>query len=156
MTRSVVAVLAGVVALAGCVRHDPLPRELATAFGPVRLGEVWSPSDLGDVGPRDTIVSLPEGAIEGGGRVAVYRSAEGPVHRIWRDYLQSVDFARLVGDLRRRYGLPIIHDHPADPEAAERVVWEARRTRLELVRDPRGSVATVHGLLVDRRSSRSR
>ncbi len=150
MTRSVVAVLASVVALAACVRHDPLPRELATAFGPVTLGEVWSPSDLGGVAAPDTIVSLPEGAIAGGGRVAVYRSAAGVVQRIWRDYPQSVDFARLVGDLRRRYGLPMIHDHPADPEAAERVVWEDPRTRLELVRDPRRSVATVHELLVDR------
>jgi hypothetical protein len=36
------------------------------------------------------------------------------------------------------------------PEAAERVVWEDPRTRLELVRDPPRSVATVHRLLVNR------
>jgi hypothetical protein len=145
-----VSVLAGAVVLAGCLRHEPLPREQATAYGAVRLGEVWHPSRLSDVAPGDTIVSLPEGAIAGGGRVAVYRSATGIVRRIWRDYPQSVDFGGLVGDLRRRYGLPRVHDSPADPEAAERVVWEDPRTRLELVRDPRRSVATVHSLLADR------
>jgi hypothetical protein len=82
--------------------------------------------------------------------VAVYLAAGGAVLRIWRDYPQSVDFQRLAGDLRRRHGLPVRHDRPPDPEAAERVVWEDPRTRLELVRDPRRSVATVHSLLVDR------
>jgi hypothetical protein len=82
--------------------------------------------------------------------VAVYRAAGGTVLRIWRDYPQSVDFERLTGDFRRRYGLPVLHDRPTDPEAAERVVWEDPRTRLELVRDPRRSVATVNSLLVDR------
>jgi hypothetical protein len=146
----VVSVLACIVLFAGCVRRETLPRERATAFGPARLGEVWHSPHLTGAGPGDTIVSLPEGAVAGRGRVTVYRSAAGAVLRIRQDYPQSVDFARLVGDLRRRYGVPIVHDHPADPEAAERVVWEDPRTRLELVRDPRRSVATVHSLLVNR------
>ncbi len=149
MRRPVVSVIAGAAVLAGCVRHEPLPREQATAYGAVRLGEAWHPSSVCDVAPGDTILSLPEGAIAGGGRIAVYRSATGIVRRIWRDYPQSVDFGGLVGDLRRRYGLPRVHERPADPEAAERVVWEDSRTRLELVRDPRRSVATVHSQLAN-------
>jgi hypothetical protein len=36
-----------------------------------------------------------------------------------------------------------------------RAVWEDPRTRLELIRDPRRSVATVYGLLVDRLPDRA-
>jgi hypothetical protein len=146
----IASLLASVLLLAGCVRHSPLPREMDTTFGTVRLGATWNPANLPAVSASDTVVTLPAGALEGGGRVAVYRSAEGTARRIWRDYPQSVDFVRLSGDLRRRYGLPTMHDRPSNPEGAERVVWEDPRTRLELVRDPRRSVATVYSLLVDR------
>jgi hypothetical protein len=147
--------LATALLLGGCVRHSPLPRQMETAFGPVRLGVPWNPVDLAGVGLGDTIVGLPAGAIQGGGRVTVYRAADGTVRRVWRDYPQSVDFVRLSGDLRRQYGLPAVHERSADPEAPERIVWEDPRTRLELIRDPRRSVATVYGLLVDRLPDRA-
>ncbi len=145
-----------VLLLAACARYEPLPREMTTEFGPVKLGAAWTPAGLPGVSPADTVVGLPEGGLAAGGRLAVYRSPSGLVRRIWRDYPQSVDFVRLVQDYRRRYGLPAIHDRPSDPEGAERVVWEDPRTRLELVRDPRRSAATVYSLLVDRLATASR
>ncbi len=63
--------LATALLLGGCVRHGPLPRQLKTAFGPVRLGVPWKPVDLAGVGPGDTIVALPAGATRGGGRYGV-------------------------------------------------------------------------------------
>jgi hypothetical protein len=143
-------VLSGATLLAACVRHEPLPRETETAFGSVRLGAVWVPEDLRGASRGDTVVGMSEDGIAGGGRLAVYRSPSGVVRRIWRDYSQSVDFLRLASDYRRRYGLPATHDRPTHPDSAERIVWEDPRSRLELVRDPRRSVATVYSLLVDR------
>ena len=155
MTRSTAVWLAALLP-AACVRHQPLPREVETAFGPVRLGAAWNPADLPGLGQGDTIVALPAGAIRGGGSATVYRGPDGTVRGVRRDYPQSIDFVRLTGDLRRQYGIPAAHERSADPEAAERVVWEDPHTRLELIRDPRRSVATVHSLLVDRLSNPSR
>jgi len=149
-------VLSAVTLLAACVRHEPLTSETATAIGSVKLGVVGVPADLPGASQGDTVVGIPQGGIAGGGRLAVYRSPSGVVRRIWRDYPQSVDFLRLASEHRRRYGLPATHDRPTDPEAAERIVWEDPRTRLELVRDPRRSAATVYSLLVDRLSTSPR
>jgi hypothetical protein len=50
--------LATALLLGGCVRHSPLPRQMETAFGPVRLGVPWNPVDLAGVGLGDTIVDF--------------------------------------------------------------------------------------------------
>ncbi|MBA2458278.1 MAG: hypothetical protein H0V43_04875 [Gemmatimonadales bacterium] len=116
MIRYIVAALL----LVHCAAPAPLSREVATALGPIRLGEVWDPAGLPEASRGDTVVGLPAGSVPGGGSVRVHRTPEGTVHRIWRDYPQSADFAGLVKDYRRRLGAPVSRERPADVEQRER------------------------------------
>jgi hypothetical protein len=147
MGRQVLPIL--IFAAASCGRSEPVFREVAAISGPIRLGAIWE-------APGDTLVSLPAGSIPGTGPVAVRRTPGGVVRSIWVNYPQSADFDRMARGYRGRFGPPVRHVRPADPESREVLAWEDADTRFELVRDPRRSVSTVYGVLSDKPGAGSR
>lgn len=122
--------LVAALLLVACAAREPLTREVATALGPIRLGQVWAPAGVPEGSLSDTVLGLPAGSVPGGVAIRVHCTPEGTVHKVWRDYPQTMDFLRLARDCRRQFGVPVSHERPAHPEERERLVCEDAETRL--------------------------
>ncbi|MBA3258732.1 MAG: hypothetical protein H0T68_04615 [Gemmatimonadales bacterium] len=74
--------LVAALLLVGCAAREPLTREVATALGPIRLGEVWVPAGVPEASRLDTVLGLPAGSVPGGGAIRIHRTPEGAVHKV--------------------------------------------------------------------------
>ena len=93
---------------------------------------------------------LRSGTIAGAQAVRVTRGRDGIVRQITLDHERATGFASLVARHRRTLGSPVSHHRPGNPEDAERITWKDESTSFELIRDPRRSVSTIYGRLIDR------
>jgi hypothetical protein len=152
MTNALLAIVA--LALIGSCAADepvanrPVLRHISTALGEIRLGERWGAPRSESSEPT---ISLPSGAYPEAQSTWITRDSDRTVIEIGFNYDQGTGFARKLQVFSGMMGPPDMHERPIHPDSIERAVWTDSLTRLELIKHPTRSVATLYARMTDLR-----